>query len=179
SGTRVESWGGPQIDSETTRGLLARVGNDPQDAAGDRVTTTLVSVPSGETVPLLDLRGEGSIRSVRVVMDPWTPDTFRHGTIRMSWDDHPASVDMPIGAFFGGGGDAIGAADVSTRTLKTAFFGFDGTSGEFYSYWPMPFWSRARIEIINDATVDVDVRMEAKYRKSPPGEYRRESAGYL
>src|SRR5262245_15625750 len=133
SGTRVESWGGPQIDSETTRGLLARVGNDPQDTAGDRVTATRVSVPRGEKVPLLDRKGEGSIRSMRLVMDPWTPDTFHHVNIRMSWDDHPAAVDMPIGVFFGGGGDAIGAADVSTRKLKTEFFGYDGTSGEFYS----------------------------------------------
>jgi len=180
SGTRVESWGGPQVDSATTRSLLTQVGDDPQSTAGDQVIGKSVSVPRGDTVSLLDLKGEGSIRSVRVVMDPWTTDTFYHVNIRISWDDNRAAVDMPIGAFFGGGGDVIGAGDVSTRTLETEFFGFDGTSGEFHSYWPMPFWSRARIEIVNNATIDVtDMRVEVAYRKDPPREYPKESAGYL
>src|SRR5262249_34526359 len=92
----------------------------------------------------------------------------------------PPAVDMPIGAFFGGGGDLIGARDVSGMALDTEFFGFDGKSGQFYSYWPMPYWSRAGIEIFNNATVDIAaVRGEGGYERTPAHEYRKASAGYF
>ena len=86
---------------------------------------------------------------------------------------------MPIGAFFGGGGDLIGARDVSTMTLTTEFFGFDATSRRFSSYWPMPYWSRARIEIVNDAAVEVEVRVDATYATTVPRDCPKRSCGYL
>jgi len=62
---------------------------------------------------------------------------------------------MSLGSFFGAGGDTIGVEDVSSKTLKTLFFGFDAKSKEFYSYWPMPYWSRAQVEIVNDSPTDI------------------------
>ena len=112
-------------------------------------------------------------------MDPWTADTFYHVNIRIAWDDNPPAVDMPIGAFFGGGGDSIGARDVSTMTLTTEFFGFDAVTGQFYSYWPMPYWSRARIEIVNHSAVDVEMRVDATVVKMPARGCTRRSCGYL
>ena len=179
SGTAVESWAGPQVDSEATRSLLDHVGNDPKDTARDHVLSKVVAVRSGHAERVLDLKGEGSIASLRFVMDPWTPDTFYRVTIRIAWDDNQPAVDMPIGAFFGGGGDLIGARDVSTMTLKTEFFGFDRTTREFYSFWPMPYWSRARVEIVNNASVDVQIGVDAAYDTTRGRSYPKGSAGYF
>ena len=179
SGTQVESWAGPQVDSEIERPLLSTVGEDSPETTGAQSVGKLVSVQPGQKVRVLDLTGEGSIRSLRFAMDPWTAETFYHVNIRIAWDDDPPAVDMPIGAFFGGGGDLIGARDVSTMTLATEFFGFDATSRRFYSSWPMPYWSRARIEIVNDAAVEVEVRLDAAYATKPARDCPRRSCGYL
>ena len=39
---------------------------------------------------------------------------------------------MSLASFFGGGGDTIGAEDVSGKTLATLFFGFDAKTGQCY-----------------------------------------------
>src|SRR5262245_25103231 len=153
SGTPVESWPGPHVDSPIIRTRLASVGQDPKGMAGGHTLARTASVRRGQTVRVLDLEGEGSIGRLRVVMDPWTPDTFHHVGIRLAWDGHAPAVDMPIGSFFGGGGDSIGAGEVSSMKLDTALFGFHGTRRQFYSYWPMPYWSHARIEIVNNAKI--------------------------
>src|SRR5262249_13271347 len=113
-------------------------------------------------------------------MAPWPSETFHNVSIRIAWDDNPPAVDMPIGAFFGGGGDLIGARDVSGMTLETEFFGFDGKSGQFYSYWPMPYWSHARIEIVNNSAVDIaEMREDVAYGKRLAHKYRKGSSGYF
>jgi hypothetical protein len=178
SGTPVESWAGSQVDSDTMRSVLEDVGEDQTITAGDRSLGKMVSVRPGQRVRVLDLKGEGSISSLRFAMDPWTADTFYHVNIRLAWDDDPPAVDMPVGCFFGGGGDVIGGRDVSTKTLKTEFVGFDGHTKQFYSYWPMPYWSRERVEIVNNATVNVEVRVDVAYA-TKPGVYAKRSSGYF
>ena len=85
-------------------------------------------------------------------LEPWTKETFYRSRIRITWDNQAApAVDMPLGSFFGAGGDTIGVEDVSGRTLKTLFFGFDANAKQFYCHWPMPFWSRAHVQIVNDS----------------------------
>src|SRR5262249_52477197 len=179
-GTRVKSWAGPQVDSERMRGRLSRVGEDPKKTMEGRSLSKIVSIPRGQTVRVLDLKGRGAISRLRLGMAPWTSETFHNVSIRIAWDDNPPAVDMPIGAFFGGGGDLIGARDVSGLTLETEFFGFDGKSGQVYSYWPMPYWSHARIEIVNNSAVDIaEMRVDVAYGKRLAHKYRKGSSGYF
>lgn len=99
--------------------------------------------------------------------------------IRITWDSNPAAVDMAIGSFFGGGGDVIGGRDVSAMTLRTEFFGFDAVTRQFYAYWPMPYWSRARIEIVNNSAVDIaDLRVDVAYERTAR-KYPKNAAGYF
>src|SRR5262245_32796337 len=56
SGTPVESWAGPQVDSEAVRGLLNRVGEDPKAAHGEQSLSKMVPVRRGRTVRILDLK---------------------------------------------------------------------------------------------------------------------------
>jgi hypothetical protein len=113
-------------------------------------------------------------------MKPWTRETFFHTRIRIMWDDHAPSIDMPIGCLFGGGGDMIEAADVSGLSFKSLLLGFDGRAGTFYSYWPMPYWSRARIDIVNDGpTAPVELQVTVAYKPSGVQPYPREACGYF
>lgn len=180
SGTRVESWAGRQVDSEIVRRRWDHVGEDPKSTAGNQSITKKTGVQRGKAVRMLDLQGRGSISSLRITMDPWTTETFRQTNIRIAWDNQAPAVDMPIGCFFGGGGDLIGGPDTSTRTLKTELFGFDGKNREFYCYWPMPYWSRARIEIVNNGPIDIaEMGMEVAYKISSTQKYSKESCGYF
>jgi hypothetical protein len=98
----------------------------------------------------------------------------------MTWDDHEApDVDLPIGCLFGGGGDLFGK-DVSGKSLKTLMFGYDGTKGVGYSFWPMPYWKHAKIDIINDSSVDlqpIELTVAVKSLQSQP--YPQERCGYF
>lgn len=63
--------------------------------------------------------------------------------LRITWDDqHAPAVDAPIGSFFGMG--EFGAANV--RSLPV---GIDAADN-LYVYFPMPFRTRAKIELVND-----------------------------
>jgi hypothetical protein len=156
------------------------VGEDPKSTDGNQSIRQTVSVPKGKTARLLDLKGQGSISSLNIFMDPWTTETLRFTNIRISWDGGPPAVDMAIGSFFGGGGDPIGGRDTSRMTLKTLLFGFDAEMVEFYSYWPMPYWSRARIDVVNNGPTDIaTLRLDATYKPRSAQDYPRESCGYF
>src|SRR5262249_42232098 len=50
----------------------------------------------------------------------------------------------------------------------------------FYSYWPMPYWSHARIEIVNNANVDIAaMHVEVAYKKGPASHCPKGSCGYF
>src|SRR5208337_1779597 len=104
---------------------------------------------------LLDLSGSGSLASLRLTLSPWNQDIFRKAILRVTWDDQKKpAINLPIGCLFGGGGDTIGGPDVSGKTYQTLLFGFDAPARQFHSYWPMPFWSRAKIELLNRSSSD-------------------------
>jgi hypothetical protein len=65
----------------------------------------------------------------------------------MYWDDEKEpSVEAPLGDFFGVG--------FGKYVHYTSFY-LGISSGGFYSYFPMPFYKRAKIEIKNDSTVSL------------------------
>lgn len=178
AGTPVESWAGRATDSAAVRDSLNRVGEaSPRASTND--TSGKISVPRGRRARLVNLRGAGSINGLKLAMRPWTRDTFYNVHIRIAWDGRSPAVDMPIGSFFGGGGDAIGSGEVSTSKLATALFGFDGERREFYSHWPMPHWSSARIEIINDAATDVAIRFDVAHDEGAAPGCTAETCGYF
>jgi hypothetical protein len=123
---------------------------------GAVAVTKSTALKKGATAILLDEQGAGALTRLQLTMKPWNKDTFTKVRLRITWDEHATpDIDLPIGCFFGGGGDTIGK-DVSAKTLKTLMFGYDGEAGTGYVYWPMPYWKRAKIEVLNDSPVDLD-----------------------
>jgi hypothetical protein len=180
-GTPVETWKGLAVDSPAVRTQFAQVGEDPKPPVESKIHKCTLALAPGETRTALDLAGQRAITSLRLRMTPWSADTFFHTRIRITWDNQATpAIDLPVACFFGAGGDTIGAQDVSGKTLATLLFGFDAKTGRCYSYWPMPYWSRAHIELINDSKTRIS-RLDVEAASASPEtiNYRPGGSGYF
>ena len=100
-----------------------------------------ISVSAGATACLADIEGPGVVTMLWVTIA--SPDRYflRRILLRMYWDGEASpSVEVPIGDFFGTG--------FQYKHYVTPFVGM--SSGGYYSYFPMPFNTRARIEVVNE-----------------------------
>ncbi len=128
------------------------------------------SAPPGGAATIADVEGAGAIVEVRV--DPLFPPTaedLRDLRMRIAWDGQdPPAVDVPLGMFFGCG---LGEAHVTSL-----FFGVS-SSGHYYNSFPMPFWSRARVDLVNPTARSFgEFLTEVRWIDRP---YPRDRAGYL
>lgn len=179
AGTPVESWQGLHVDSTALRTQWEQLGQNPLNQAGMEPIKKSVSVKKGETASLLDHAGQGSISDLKITLDPWTTETLFQTDLRITWDNHAPAVEMPIGCFFGAGGDSIDSGDLTTYSLRNLLFGFDRETKTMYSYWPMPFWSRARIEVVNRSPNDIALQASVGYKPSSVQNYPKETSGYF
>jgi hypothetical protein len=110
-----------------------------------------VTVPAGSSVVLADIAGPGTIRHLWLTVPDRTdagPWVLRDLVLRISWDDASnRSVEVPLGDFFCNGFGA--RANVISAPIVV------GSTGGMNCYFPMPFRSRARIELANEHPGDV------------------------
>ena len=97
------------------------------------------------TLEVCKIDGAGIIRHIWITIASSTPYYLREIVIRMWWDneEHP-SVEVPIGDFFGVGH----AIAVNYWSLPLSMGPRDGKG--FNCFFPMPFSTNARIEIVNE-----------------------------
>ena len=178
----VSTWAGPHDDSPVVRNQWTHLGLDPKPMDGNITVSNSVSVPRATSAVLAELRGAGSIASLKLRLDPYGRNEFYHTILRIYWDGakQPA-VDMPIGLFFGGGGEKYpNCRQVPEMSLRTLFYGFDGTNHDFYCYWPMPYWHSARVELVNESGVDLkSVSCVLQYKPSNILAYPAGQSGYF
>jgi hypothetical protein len=180
-GTPVETWKGREVDSPAVRAQFEHRGKDPKPPLPSTTHKKTLALAPDETKTALDLPGPGAVASLKIHLKPWSADTFYHTRLRIIWDGQKEpAVDMPISSFFGGGGDTIGAEDVSGKTLATLLYGFDAKTGRCYAYWLMPYWSRAHIEIVNGGKTPIE-QLDVEAVSVPPESirYPREKTGYF
>lgn len=176
----VTSWTGKTLDSPKVRNQWNNAGQDPKDQNGNKTMKKTVSIPKGKETVIAELKGQGSVSSLKLSVLPFTKETFYNTNIRIYWDDakEPA-VDVPLGYFFGGGGKDYRSADsLWHKKLTTLMFGFD--NGSFYSYWPMPYWKRAKIVVHNESNTDLkSLICEVKYKPASVVNYAQNETGYF
>lgn len=161
----VKSWTkGIDPYEEITRHQWMNLGVDPKTSAGNVVEENSISIPSGSKSKIFKDVGKASVAAIEFKIFPFTQNTFYNTNIRIFFDDlsEPA-VDMPISYFFGGGG---WKDQFYTKTLKTLLYGFDAINGTAYCYFPMPYFKSARIEVINNSSVDIN-KFEYNISKKP------------
>lgn len=178
----VTTWPGPGEDSPTVRSQWTHLGNDPKPTDGNVTVSNIVTIPNGKNAVLAELRGAGSVASLKLRLDPYGRKQFYHTILRIYWDGskHPA-VEMPLGLFFGGGGETYpNCRRLPEMSLHTLFYGFDGTNHDFYCYWPMPYWHSARVELANQSGEDLQsVSCVLQYKPSDALAYPAGQAGYF
>lgn len=180
-GAPIETWKGRSDDSSAVRRQWENVGSDPKDSRGNREVSNELQILDGRSATALELHGQGSIASLRFVLAPYTRETFYGTNIAIYWDDQAApAVEMPLGCFFGGGDPTFAACkDVWQNPFKSLFQGFDPRTRSFYMYWPMPYWSKARIVLTNRSGSPLKVTARAEYKPAGALAYPRENAGYF
>jgi hypothetical protein len=121
--------------------LIQISSNDTTGGNADYVT-----IKKDQTAVLADIKGAGVIARIWVTIGASDKYFLRRILLRMYWDgEKDPSVEVPVGDFFGTGFEY-------TQYLS-ALVGM--SSGGYYSYFPMPFSTRARIEAVNETGQDV------------------------
>ena len=137
-----------------------------------------VIVPPHTSVKLFELGGPVTITSLKLRQERFTFDAFYGVDIRIFWDGLLGpSVDMPLSAFFGGGTALFADGKRGEQHLANLMYGFSSTTGEMFSYWPMPFWSTARIVLINNTNRPVKYRAALNVVGNDEMHYDRRATG--
>jgi len=179
-GTKVKTWDPVTISKyeAVTRKQWDNLGSNPKSTEGDRIVEKKLSLCAGEQAILLDLKDEGSITAIQLNIDPFTAETFYNTNIRIHWDDRALpAVDMPISYFFGGGGWKDGHWN---DTFACLLHGYDSKTGTAFTYWPMPFWKRATISIVNNSTENIqNLISKISWKPASVLKYPQQETGYF
>jgi len=121
------------------------------------------------------------VSSTEMRTNTYSPTIMRHklseDLLHNTWiiiyfDGQPEpAVETPLGQFFG---SAVGL--VSIRSLM---FGMEPEIRELYTYWPMPFWSEARLIIDNRSTQTINPLGLSLIYSTTPYEGLGTQAGYF
>jgi hypothetical protein len=108
-----------------------------------------LEIAAGETKRIADIKGAGCIRHIWCTMLSHAGEEFhlRKTLLKMFWDrESEASVEVPIGDFFGMG------HGVSKAFWSLPLVMAPDTGRGFNSFFAMPFSDEARIEIVNEGS---------------------------
>jgi hypothetical protein len=137
-------------------------GSDPKVDQGSITETGTADVLGHATVTLADIQSAGTIQQILLDMPGISEYKLASLRLKIYWDDdtEPA-VDAPLGMMFGSG--------LGTPTVDALPVGMNGT--QLYCYFPMPFDSRARIQLTNTTGFPV-YNLACTIRYSQHGEPR-------
>lgn len=151
--------------------MWSSVGADPKPTAGNQTSRGRHTIAAGATAALFTHQGQAAISALRLNVSAFTAARLGDLWLRLTWDDQARpAVEAPIGAFFGN--------EFGLRSLRYLMHGMTVT-GNFYSFWPMPFWKAARAELFNRSTAPVTVECEIQLTPPSVRAYPREACGYF
>ncbi len=178
---RVDSWTGDEDASRVVR-IWNAPGQNPNseteaEVLSGSVNLSAPAMPDGEMAPtvveVFDWRGAGTVTALRFnPLAPLTRYQLNHLFLRISWDGEATpSVDVPLGSFFGSG---LGEAAVRAVPLGMH------PNGAYYCYLPMPFWERARVELVNTNPDPMPpIWWEVRLATGAEANYSQETSGYF
>ncbi len=150
-----------------------RLGQDPKPAERNEKISISLPLPRGKQIRVADISGAGSVSTLRISIKPVNEETLFHTWLKITSDGRaPAQVEAPLGAFFGANRKSL---DTSLASLLVGY-----SRSSMYSYFPMPFWKFARIELENRGSRDIE-EVKASVQYSSPGvhSYPETDSGYF
>ncbi len=170
----IQSWT-PGQDETALLSLwdAKKLGQDPKPGGDNRERSTSVALPAGGRVTLARLNGAEAITSLRLSVKPANEEILFQTWLKMTWDGaSSAQVEAPLGAFFGAHRTALQAS------FASLLLGYSPAS--MYSYFPMPFWKSAKIELENRGKQNVKlVKASVQYRPAGAHPYPEAESGYF
>lgn len=134
------------INAENPTGAPGRAATTASALGPSRKGRPAIALEPGRSETLADIEGPGVIRHIwmtvpdRTEAGPWV---LRDLVLRMWWDDdEQPGVEVPLGDFFCNG--------FGQRALVTSAPVVVAPTGGMNCYFPMPFRSRARIELTSE-----------------------------
>jgi Protein of unknown function (DUF2961) len=146
-------------DLSRWRELLEAPGADPWATAGGAPLTGRLDLASGAKRAIASFQGPGLV--TRLLLD--VPSSARGSTFLILTFDGVRTAALPVSDFFAAGGEG----PTPTRSLLV---GLDA-DGWLYSYFPMPFFGSASIELQSFTSANepaVAVRYEVRKASIPP-----------
>lgn len=142
-------------DSSAVRQLWESTANPNPNPDIDLISGS-ASLAAGSTLTLADAVGPATVNALLVRIPQVAPNdapsrrVLEDVRVRMYWDGQQVpAVDAPLGEFFGCG---LGEYNVNSLPIRMST-----ASGEWYRcYFPMPFGSSARIELVNTGSIALD-----------------------
>ena len=160
----IASWQ-PEPPTEDVLSLLRRAGEDIAPV-GQGVTATdgVVDVPAASTVEVTSLTGgPAMVRALSLRIARSDAAAAAGARLRITWDGGEApSVDAPLPLFFGAG--TLYNRNDAEYLVRALLFSvrFSAADIELSTYFPMPYFERARIELAGGDTPLTGVRWSVR-----------------
>lgn len=160
---QLESFSGDE-DYSTSNAIYhpERMGLDPKDRDGVQALTSDHTLQPGETWTFFQQDGAGQIAGLRLRPVSVNDDLLNRVRLRAFFDgaDEPA-VDVQLGMFFG--------ATDSTAEVESLLFGIK--NGILYNFYPMPFFTSATLQLVNDTQTPLPLEVETGLRSGMPDDH--------
>lgn len=156
SSVNIEDYTGTE-DYSKVRSMWNNKGNHPTGDEGAQIASGIQNINVGEKKIILDYSGAdyNYISTIKLGLSNRDESTIQNAWIKIYWDNEAsASVEAPIGEFFGSG--------LQEYQIQSLAIGM--RASEYYSFFPMPFSSSAKIEINNsgNSAFSVNYTIKAK-----------------
>lgn len=158
-------------DYERALTLYKQIGVDPKEKAASKTNRFFdVSVPAGASLVLADDASAGCVQAIRLNVRDFAPDHLKNLWICAAWDGHPTwDICAPAGAFFGN--------ELGVHSSRYLLLGLD-VEGAMYNYYPMPYWTGAKITLENRGTNPIALDF-ASVELALENHRKREDCGYF
>lgn len=175
----VRAWDGRSPPADDVLDLLRRAGTDIAPV-GEGVTTREGSadLPASGAVTVATIEGGPAlVRALRFTVPRGRAVDFGKARLRVTWDDRAQpSIDAPVALFFGAGTlFNRDERDCFVRALP-ANVCQDARDVRLSMYLPMPFFRRARVELVGDGAAIAGVRW---HLRTQPWAHPRAATGYF
>ena len=143
------------ISFENPTGAPGAGGKAASNLGPGRKGAPAKQIKPGETVPLCDIQGPGTIRHLWITTER-KPEVLRSLVVRAWWEgqEHP-SLECPVG-------DLFGFAHGKVMPYQSAVHSVGANAG--MNLWlPMPFTKRAKFTFSNEGTKDIPLFYQIDY----------------
>ena len=165
----ISAWDGKAAPDAAMLNLIRSAGTDIAPRAGTagiEQASGVLTLPANTAVPVWAFaRGAAALRALEFSVPRAQALAFSAARLRVTWDDRPApSIDAPVALFYGAG--ILYNRDNREYLVRSLpmVIRYDTDRVYLSSYFPMPFFRSARIQLVGAGTAAItDLHWKVRY----------------